>query len=544
MPRPFFAKALTLATAAVLGFLGPAAAQNGPTVTTEAGVIMGVASDEVLAFRGIPYAAPPLGDLRWRAPQPMEPWTGVRDAIEPGHDCMQIPFDDAVAPVGTTPSEDCLVLNVWRPADMSADALPVMVWIPGGWYVNGGSSTPLSDGSALARQGMVVVTINYRLGRFGFFAHPALIAADEGPVGNFGYMDQIAALRWVQDNSAAFGGDPGRVTLVGESAGGASVLHMLTSPATDGLFHGAIVMSGGGRKALAERSMTGGTPAAPSADMIDAAFATTLGITGEGEDALAALRALPAEALLGDLTFPVMTEALLTQGITEFPGTPMIDGVIVTDRLENLFLGGEGAPVPLIIGTTARDAPGFFPPRNDPYSYFGADAEKAATVFNPGGALSPEAVLLGVAADMTMHEPARFVGRSMTDAGDPTWLYRFTYVAEARDGRESGAAHAWELPYMFQTVEVVEGEATTDDDRQMARWFSGYIANFVRTGDPNGGNLPAWPTFDPAQFDLMNFTLDDGPVFGPDPRAARIELIERVEEARTRSSSPMLGTRR
>jgi para-nitrobenzyl esterase len=426
MSRPFFAKALTLATAAVLGFLGPAAAQNGPTVTTEAGVIMGVASDDVLAFRGIPYAAPPLGDLRWRAPQPMEPWTGVRDAIEPGHDCMQIPFDDAVAPVGTTPSEDCLVLNVWRPADMSADALPVMVWIPGGWYVNGGSSTPLSDGSALARQGMVVVTINYRLGRFGFFAHPALIAADEGPVGNFGYMDQIAALRWVQDNSAAFGGDPGRVTLVGESAGGASVLHMLTSPATDGLFHGAIVMSGGGRKALAERSMTGGTPAGPSVDMIDAAFATTLGITGEGEDALAALRALPAEALLGDLTFPVMTEALLTQGITEFPGTPMIDGVIVTDRLEDLFLGGEGAPVPLIIGTTARDAPGFFPPRNDPYSYFGADAEKAATVFNPGGALSPEAVLLGIAADMTMHEPAGFVARSMTDAGDPTWLYRFS----------------------------------------------------------------------------------------------------------------------
>jgi para-nitrobenzyl esterase len=168
---------------------------------------MGVASDDVLAFGGI-------GDLRWRAPQPMEPWTGVRDAI----DCMQIPFDDPVAPVGTTPSENCLVLKVWRPADVSADPLPVLVWIPGGWYVNGGSSTALSEGSAFARQGMVVVSINYRLGRFGFFAHPALIAANEGPVGNFGYMDQIAALRSVQDNIAAFGGDPGKVTLESAAA--------------------------------------------------------------------------------------------------------------------------------------------------------------------------------------------------------------------------------------------------------------------------------------------------------------------------------------
>jgi para-nitrobenzyl esterase len=527
-----YRKALPIAAAVVLALLSPAAAQTAPTVTIDAGTIRGVASDDVLAFKGIPYAAPPLGDLRWRAPQPVEPWTGVRDATRPGYDCMQIPYDDIVAPFGATPSEDCLVLNVWRPAATPADPLPVMVWIPGGWYVNGGSSTALSDGSGLARQGMVVVSINYRLGRFGFFAHPALLAAHEGPVGNFGYMDQIAALRWVRDNIAAFGGDPGKVTLVGESAGGASVLHLLTSPAAKGLFHRAIVMSGGGRRAVAERAMTGGTAETPSADTIDAAFATTLGITGEADKALAALRALPADALLGDLTFPVMTKALLTQGTTEFPGTPMIDGVTVSDMLEKLFLGGKAASVPLIIGTTARDAPGFFPPRNDPFSYFGADAQTAATVFNPGGALSPEVVLLGIAADMTMHEPARFVARSMTRAGNPTWVYRFIYVAEARDDRADGAAHAWELPYMFQTVEVVEGKATTDNDRQMARWFSGYIANFVKSGDPNGGNMPAWPSFDPAKFDLMNFTLDDGPVFGPDSRAARIELIERVEDVR------------
>jgi para-nitrobenzyl esterase len=501
-------------------------------VAVDAGTTRGVASDGVLAFKGIPYAAPPLGELRWRAPQPVEPWTGARDAREPGHDCMQIPFKDIMAPPGTTPSEDCLVLNLWRPADHSADPLPVMVWIPGGWYVNGGSSTALSDGSALARHGFVVVTINYRLGRLGFFAHPALLAARKGPVGNFGYMDQIAALRWIEHNISAFGGDPGMVTLVGESAGGASVLHLLTSPAAKGLFQRAVVMSGGGRRAVAERRTTGGTPETPSADMVDAAFARTFGITGEGDKALAALRALPADALLGDVTFPVFTKALLTQGTTEFPGTPVIDGAIVTDTLAKLFLAGKAASVPLMIGTTARDVPGFFPPRTDPFSYFGADAQTAATVFNPGGALSPELVLLGIAADMTMHEPARFVARSMTRAGNPTWLYRFTYVATARDDRASGAAHAWEVPYMFQTEELVEGKATTDKDRQMAQWFSDYIVNFVKTGDPNGGNLPAWPRFDPSNFSLMNFTLDDGPVFGPDPRAARIELIERAEDTR------------
>jgi para-nitrobenzyl esterase len=521
---------LAAATSLALVLCSAIACADDTQVAMSGGTVLGISADGAIAFKGIPYAAPPIGDLRWRAPQPVEPWQGVRDATAPGHDCMQIPFDDPVAPVGTTPSEDCLVLNIWRPAG-PADGLPVMIWIPGGWYVNGGSSTALSDGSGLARQGMVVVTINYRLGRLGFFAHPALIAAKEGSIGNFGYLDQIAALQWVQHNISAFGGDPGKVTLAGESAGGGSVLHMLTSPAAAGLFHRAIVMSGGGRRALAERRMTGGTTDAPSADMVDASFAETLGIAGEGEDDLASLRALPAEELLRDVAFPAFTKALLTQGTTEFPGTPMIDGTIVTDKLERLFMGGKAAAVPLMIGTTVRDAPGFFPPRTDPFSYFGPDAEKATHVFNPGGALPPETVLLGIAADMTMHEPARFVARSMGKTGNPAWLYRFTYAAEAREDRAIGAAHAEELPFMFQTVELVQKERTADGDRQMEQWFSGYIANFVKTGDPNGGDLPVWPTFDPANFELMNFTLDDGPVFGPDPRAERIELVERAADA-------------
>ncbi|MCC6983412.1 MAG: carboxylesterase family protein [Bauldia sp.] len=518
-----------LAVLAALSAAGSARAQDLAAVTISSGAIAGIVEGDVVAFRGIPYAAPPIGDLRWRAPQAVTAWAGVRAAREPGHDCMQIPFDDPVSPLGTTPSEDCLVLNVWRPAEASAP-LPVMVWIPGGWFVNGGSSTALSDGSSLARQGVVAVTINYRLGRFGFFAHPALIEAAEGPVGNFGYMDQIAALEWVRDNIGAFGGDPDAVTVVGESAGGASVLHLLTSSAAHGLFRGAMVMSGGGRYALAERSMTGGTADRPSADMADEAFAAALGISGSGPTALATLRALPAEDLTRDITFPVFMRALLTRGVTEFEGTPMIDGVTVTDRLESLIRNGEAAAVPVIVGTTALDAPGYFPPLNDPFSMFGNEAAAAAAAFNPGGALPPELVLLGISADMTMHEPARFVARSVTGAGNPAWLYRFSYAAESRADRANGAAHAQELPFMFGTVEGAVGEAITDKDRAMAAAFGGYVANFVKTGDPNGGTLPRWPAFDPAAYDLMHFTLDDGPVFGADPRAARVALVERAAE--------------
>ncbi|MCE7988551.1 MAG: hypothetical protein DYG89_45920 [Caldilinea sp. CFX5] len=251
-------------------------------VQIDAGPIEGAIADDVLVFKGIPYAASPIGALRWRAPQPVPPWPDVRPATAFGNDCMQAPGE--AEPIQTTPDEDCLFVNVWRPAQGTPDdTLPVLAWIHGGGFVGGGTSIPYYDGSAFARQGIVVVTFNYRLGRFGFFAHPALLAAQEGPVGNFGYMDQIAALQWIQSNIAAFGGDPARVTLMGESAGGASVLTLLTSPMTKGLFHQAMIMSGGGRQALITRQMTGGTAEQPSADQLDAGFAAALGITGDAD---------------------------------------------------------------------------------------------------------------------------------------------------------------------------------------------------------------------------------------------------------------------
>ena len=201
-------------------------------VKVEGGAVKGAVADGVLSFKGIPFAAPPVGDLRWRPPQPVVPWTGVKEATAYGHDCAQKPFPSDAAPLGTEPSEDCLVVNVWRPAEKSSAALPVMVWIYGGGFVNGGSSPAVYDGSQFAKQGVVLVSFNYRVGRFGFFAHPALSAEHPGePLGNYALMDQIAALQWVQKHIAGFGGNPKDVTVFGESAGGMSV-HALADVAS------------------------------------------------------------------------------------------------------------------------------------------------------------------------------------------------------------------------------------------------------------------------------------------------------------------------
>jgi para-nitrobenzyl esterase len=201
------------------------AASAPAVVKIDSGALRGVDDGTVAAFKGIPYAAPPVGDLRWRPPQPASAWPGVRSAGEYGSDCAQLPFPGDAAPLGTPPAEDCLVLNVWAPSHAAGKKLPVMVWIHGGGFVNGGSSPAVYDGTQFAKRGIVLVSFNYRLGRFGFFAHPALTKENPaGPLGNYGYMDQIAALQWVRRNVVAFGGDPTNVTLFGESAGGGSVL--------------------------------------------------------------------------------------------------------------------------------------------------------------------------------------------------------------------------------------------------------------------------------------------------------------------------------
>lgn len=545
---------------ALLLFIGNAVMVKGqnaaPVVTTQAGEVQGAVENGLYVFKGIPYAAPPVGDLRWREPQPVEPWTGVLETSTFAPDCMQAVVD--FEPIRTIPSEDCLYLNVWTPDYADAgDRLPVMVWIHGGGFVGGGTSIAWYDGSAFTRQGLVVVSMNYRLSRLGFFAHPALLAANEGVVGNYGYLDQIAALKWVQDNIEAFGGDPQKVTIIGESAGGAAVLALLTSPLAEGLFGQVMVMSGGGRQPLVTRRLlTGGTEQAPSADMTDMAFAQSLGIEGNGAEALAALRALPAEDLVAGLDLGAVLQAGLRCRIVEltdpanydpacgpaYAGTPIIDGVVVTDTPENIIRSGAAPNVPVIIGSTAADLFEFFPPSvTDPFSYFGEDARaarshyelpflaRAVLVLRGQGELRDYIPLLSIGADMTMHEPSRFVAREMTARGVPAWLYRFTYTAESTRPESEKQSHSGELPFMFDMLAARYGDAVTANDRQMAQAFNTYVSNFVKTGDPNGGGLSLWPAFD-GQFNVMDFSLEDGAVYGPDSRAEGIRLVERAAD--------------
>jgi para-nitrobenzyl esterase len=501
-----------------------AAPSNDRIVKIDSGMIEGAVSGEVLSFQGIPYAAPPVADLRWRAPQPVTPWRGVRPATEYGLDCMQKPVGGDVAPTAGKFGEDCLFVSVSRPAAAKPGAgLPVLVWIHGGGFLNGGSSDPLSDAGALARQGLVVVKLNYRLGRLGFFMHPALKAAGEEAPGNYGFLDQLAALQWVKRNIAAFRGDPQQVTIAGESAGGISVMHHLASPASRGLFQRAVAMSGGGR--------IYGIQATPArAEQAGLAFAKGMGITGTGADALAALRALPVEKVNGDLSM----EALITKPET-FAGPVILDGQVAVAGMPGGALRKRtAAKVPVLVGTTSDDLPVLFPPRDNPLSFFGADAVGAKAVYFAGAA-APAAAIKNIAVDITMHEPARFAAKEVTAAGQPVWLYRFGYVAESLRPKVTGAAHASEIPYLFGALDARYGAAATEKDRAMADIFMGYIAAFARSGDPNRSGLPSWPRYDTARSELMMFTPDAAAIVQADPWKSRLDLIERAVEAQAAS---------
>ena len=500
----------------------------------ESGEVEGRAADGVLSFKGIPYAAPPLGALRWQAPKAAIPWVGLRPALDYGPDCMQKPQPGDLGPIGGPISEDCLFLNVWRPVG-SADNLPVMVWIHGGGFVNGGASPAIFDGSAFARQGVILVSFNYRLGRFGFFAHPALSAADEGPLANYGYMDQREALRWVQRNITALGGDPKRVTVFGESAGGASVLDLVGSSLQPALFQRAIVMSGGGRGAigglLGDLHLRKAQDKRPSAEQTGLNFAKAMGVKGNGPEALAALRALPAQSLVGDLNMGYLLRFLLPWRSLTYAMGPVADGEGGNASTGASMPPRSRAPLPMIIGTTGQDL-GFSAAlsKNRLFAQFDTDAALARAEYDPDGTGKLLELSAQVGADQAMNEPARFVARSMAKAGHAVWLYRFYYVADSqRDDKQRYAGHASELPFVFDNLDAAYGDKVTDDDRRMARQINTYFANFAKAGDPAGTGLPPWGRVDPSRSKLMRFTLDEGPQLQADPWQRRLDLLEAVD---------------
>jgi para-nitrobenzyl esterase len=507
--------------------LAAAPAQTAP-VKTDSGPVAGVIAEGVASYKGIPFAAPPVGDLRWRAPQPPKAWTALRVADKYASDCMQNPFPSDAAPLGTPPAEDCLYLNVWTPARPAKTPLPIMVWIYGGGFVNGGSSPAVYDGSHFARRGIVFVSMNYRLGRFGFFAHPALTQeSPKGPLGNYAFLDQIAALQWVKKNAAAFGGDTSNVTIFGESAGGASVNVLMISPLAKGLFHKAIVESGGGRahgliSMRHIRDTTAGGP--PSAEAVGVVFAEKAGAKGEGAALLTALRALPAATLVGGMN-------LMSPQPETYAG-PMVDGIIVPSEPEPVFRAGQQAHVPYMIGANSREF-GFFPmpaDRTDAmFAVFGDDKEKALSTFDPEGKGDKGDVGVQFVSDQAMVEPARLLARLAVKT-QPTFSYRFSYVASSLRASQKGALHATEIPFVFDTVRAKYEGATTPEDEAMGEAMNAYWAAFAKSGDPNGEARAKWPAYTADQDTVMDFAVG-GPAAAPDPWRARLDFVERLADA-------------
>ncbi|MDB5470269.1 MAG: Carboxylesterase [Caulobacter sp.] len=501
MGRRFLAGAYGL-IAACLCLVGAVEAQ--PVRQIDSGRLQGVeTAGETVSFKAIPYAAPPVGKRRWRLPRPPAPWTGVRDAGRFGPSCPQAPMLGEAYPLPGRFSEDCLTLNLWAPAPSGRPA-PVIVWIHGGGFTNGGSASPAFDGAALARQGVVLVSLNYRLGRFGFFAHPAFSAEQTGEAkGNYGLADQIAALQWVQRNIAVFGGDPGNVTLMGESSGGLSVAALMVSPAARGLFHKAIVQSAGGRQplpALSGASLDGG----PSMQAIGTSFA------GHHRKA-AELRHLPAHLVLAGRNMVDNIERRTAVNL-------MVDGVLLPGDPMALFERGAQARVPLLIGATSDELTDLYGPLSGlSMGQFGPRAAALAAAYRGQGDDTPRFV-----SDLLAVEPARRMARLAAD-GQPVFHYSFAYVAQAdrRPGR--GAAHAADIPFVFDNPQALR--RATDADRAMAAQVSAAWVRFAFTGDPSGPGPWAWPAYDAAGRTTLVIG-QDGPYLVRDLDGPRLDLIE------------------
>jgi para-nitrobenzyl esterase len=501
----------TLLAATVLAATAlPAAGQGAGPVHTTAGLVEGTtAAAGIRVFRGIPFAAPPVRGLRWKPPQPVTAWTGVRPADRFADQCMQARVFGDMMFRNAGMSEDCLYLNVWTPASAPARAgggLPVLVYFYGGGFVAGDGSEPRYDGESMARRGIVVVTLSYRLGVFGFFSHPELTRESPHQAsGNYALMDQTAALRWVQANIAAFGGDPRRVTIAGESAGSFSVSAQMASPLARGLFARAIGESG------ALFSTRTSTPGLAQSEQNGVKFAESVGAAS-----LAALRALSATELL---------EASGRPGAPRFGAS--VDGYFLPQVPAEIYAAGRQAHVPLLAGWNSEEmsARALLPETPTPENWhavltrlFGAQADEAAKVFPAGTAEEALQSATDLAGDQFIaYSTWKWLDVHARTGGQP--VYRYLYarprpplvptMANARPGLAGGivpaadaaappppargAVHSAEIEYALGNLPLNKVFAWTPDDYKVSAAMQGYFVNFIKTGDPNGGGLPRWP---------------------------------------------------
>ena len=504
------------------------AEQADPTViATTAGPVRGETADGLRIFRGIPYAAPPVGDLRWQAPQPVAAWQSPRDALGFGTPCWQPRLEGFYDRGPIDRSEDCLHLNVWTRAQADA-ALPVMVWIHGGGLQIGHGHLPMYDGGALTELGVVLVSINYRLGVMGFLAHEGLSAeSPQGVSGNYGLLDQVAALEWVRDNIAAFGGDPANVTIFGESAGSWSVCYLYSAPLAKGLFHRAIGQSGG---------CFSPHPDLAAGEAAGASLAELL----EAPD-VGAMRTIAADAI-----YAKIEEASWNTG----GGSVYVDGKVFANPADRVT-AGEHNRVPVLLGSNADegttlsmaaadlDDAGW---RETVADAWGDEADAILAAYAEDAAVSATRAQQQLLSDQYFGWQMRTWAREHTAHGDPAWLYFFTHVPELGGelGTSMGAFHAAEIPYVFGNPHLGFGDggealAPRPSDLEVTRLMSAYWTNFAKTGNPNGAGLPTWPNY-AAQTDLA-LEISAQPKVVAELRKAKLDVMDRFYAAQSAAGS-------
>jgi para-nitrobenzyl esterase len=531
----------------IAGLLYTATAQSAPpatNVSTANGTLQGSTTSGIRIFRGIPFAAPPVGALRWKAPQPVKNWQGVRPATEFSPSCMQRPIYGDMEFRGKGTSEDCLYLNVWTPAQSAADKLPVLVYFFGGGLMAGDGSEYRYDGASMAAKGVVSVTVNYRLTVFGFLAHPELTA--EAPYhasGNYGFFDQNAALKWVEANIAAFGGDPKRVTIAGQSAGSRSVTVQMISPISKGLFAGAIMESG---------SMVGAAKPLSLADAEKHGLAFT---KAAGASSLQDLRAMPAAKVLEMTAKPEWTRFEAIADGYQVPATDLIQYVDA----------GKEAHVPLLQGWVSEDRPaktllGVSPPTPEGYAAavrkrFGGDADRVLALYPPG---KTKDEVLDAAQSLATDEGMGYnmwrLGEGhRQSSGKP--VYRFFYaqprpkflgaanqtpgtaggIITTKPGSEAppkcrGAVHSAEIEYALGNLATNKHYAWRPADYKLSELMENYFANFIKAGDPNGAGLPKWPAYArDSGFKIMKLNTESQAV--PEARD-RFLLLDKILRAK------------
>jgi para-nitrobenzyl esterase len=538
--------------ASLLGINLALGATAGEQVKTDKGVVEGItASSGIRIFRGIPFAAPPTGELRWKAPQPVKSWTGVRPATGFGANCMQRQVFGDMGFRSNGASEDCLYLNVWTPAKSASEKLPVLIYFYGGGFQAGDGSEPRYDGEAIARKGVIAVTSNYRLGVFGFLAHPELTKeSPQHASGNYALLDQVATIRWVYDNIAALGGDRKKITIAGESAGSIAVSALMASPLSRGMIAGAIGSSG---------SMMGTLPAVPLAEgeQTGVKFATSM-----GKDSLAALRAIPANELLAMTGKP---------GVPRFP--PTVDGYFLPRTPLEIFQAGEQAHVPLLMGwnseeQNARIFLGQADPTPENYAKAVKDAygDRAAEILKlfPGG--TPQEVIESgtalASARFTGYSSWKWVELQAKTGGKPVYRYFYSHPRPAmrpemgdavaglaggvvRGGRgatprlaATGAVHSSDIDYAMGNLDRSKVHAWTAEDHKISDTFLGYYANFVLTGNPNGSGLPKWPEVKSGDAAPQLLHIDVETKAEPDIYRGRWLLLDQINSKNPPNPSP------